>query len=228
MLPLVTAGNLPAFKDVEKCKILHEVFFEGAHFRDAKFDKEFYEKVTKDYFTLSDNVTLGGDIEGFNDEIMFVEIEAAIDLTKKGKSPGPDAFYAEFFQYGGGNLKQAILHIFNISWTQEILPSAWKEVLVKFLRKHGKTDYYSPSSYRLISLTSTLCKIMEIITLTRLHVEAFVEGKGLLDEEQEGFWRFHCTTYAVLKLVQDIKKKASIMVKLQQLAPLIWRKPMIW
>ena len=74
----------------------------------------------------------------------------------------------------------------------------------KISTKQGKTDYYSPSSYQPISLTSTLCKIMERIILTRL--EAFVEQKGLLDVEQEGFRRFHCTTYATLKLVQDIKE----------------------
>lgn len=45
---------------------------------------------------------------------------------------------------------------------------------------------------------------MERIVLTRL--EVFVEGNNLIDEEQEGFRRYHCTTYAVLKLVQDIKE----------------------
>ena len=229
MLPLVTEDKPPAFKNEEKCEILHEVFFEGTHLRDVQFDNEFYENTSKNYSNLSENVNLTEDIEGFNDEIMFAEVEAAIELTMKGKSPGPDAFYAEFFQYGGENLIQAILYIFNLSWIKGILPSAWKEALVKFLRKHGKTDFYSPSSYRPISLTSTLCKIMERIILTRL--EAFVEGKGLLDEEQEGFRRFHCTTYAVLKLVQDIKEgfnngeaTAVCSIDLEKTYDSVWRE----
>ena len=45
---------------------------------------------------------------------------------------------------------------------------------------------------------------MERIVLSRL--EAYVEGKRLLDEEQQGFRRFHCMTYAVLKLVQSIRE----------------------
>ena len=81
--------------------------------KDVQFDEKFYEKVSKDYSNLSENVNLNEDIKGFNDEIMFNEVEAAIDLTKKGKSPGQDAFHAEFFQYGGESLKQAILYIFN-------------------------------------------------------------------------------------------------------------------
>ena len=45
---------------------------------------------------------------------------------------------------------------------------------------------------------------MERIVLSRL--EAYVEGKRLLDEEQQGFRRFHCIAYAVLKLVQSFVK----------------------
>ena len=195
---------------------------EGTHLKNVQFDEKFYEKVSKDYSNLSENVNLNEDIKGFNDEIMFNEVEAAIDLTKKGKSPGPDAFHAEFFQYGEESLKKAILYIFNLSWAQGIMPAAWKEALVKFLRKHGKTDYYSPSSYRPI-------KIMERIILTRL--EAFVEQKGLLDVEQEGFRRFHCTIYATLKLVQDIKEgfnegeaTAAYFIDLEKAYDSVWRE----
>ena len=120
------------------------------------------------------------------------------------------------------------MYIFNLSWTHRSMPAAWKEALVKFLRKHGKTDYYSPSSYRPISLTSTLCKIMERIILTRL--EAFVEQNGLLDVEQEGFRRFYCTTYAKLKLVQDIKEgfnkgeaTAACFIDLEKSYDSVWR-----
>ena len=87
---------------------------------------------------MSETVNLTEDIKGFNDKIMFNEVEAAIELTKKGKSPGADAFHAEFFQYGGESLKQAILYIFNLSWAQGIMPAAWKEALVKFLRNKVK------------------------------------------------------------------------------------------
>lgn len=101
-------------------------------------------------------------------------------------------------------MKEAILFLFNLSWKSGTLPDAWKSASIKFIRKHGKTDFYSPSSYRPISLTSTLCKIMERVVLTRL--EAHIEGNHLLDVEQEGFRRFHSTTYAVLNLVQAIKE----------------------
>ena len=95
--------------------------------KNVQFDEKFHEKVSKDYSNLSEDVNLNEGIKGFNDEIMFNEVEAAIDLTKKRKSPGPDAFHAEFSQYGGESLKQAILYIFNLSWAHGIIPAAWKE-----------------------------------------------------------------------------------------------------
>ena len=57
---------------------------------------------------------------------------------------------------------------FNMSWIEGQLPSTWKSANVTFLRKQGKSDYYSPSSYRPISLTSVLGKLMEGIILARL------------------------------------------------------------
>ena len=59
-----------------------------------------------------------------------------------------------------------------MSWEEGKLPEIWKSVDVKFLRKAGKTDYNSTSSYRPISLTSCLVKILERIITGRLaHIE---------------------------------------------------------
>ena len=70
---------------------------------------------------------------------------------------------------------------------------------------------------------------MERIVLTRL--EAFVEGNNLIDEEQEGFRRYHCTTYAVLKLVQDIKEgfnngemTAACFIDMEKAYDSVWRE----
>ena len=151
-----------------------------------------------------ENLDLSEGVATFNTDIVYEEIEAAIHILKAGKSPGPDDMYPELlvFMNASENLKMAILYIFNSSLYAGQLPLGWRCASVKFLRKPGKTDYYSPSSYRPISLTSVLYKLMERIVLSRL--EAYEEGKRLLDEEQQGFRRFHCTAYAVLKLVQPI------------------------
>ena len=55
-------------------KYYKKFFFEGTHLKNVQFDEKFYEKVSKDYSNLSENVNLNDDIKGFNDEIMFNEV----------------------------------------------------------------------------------------------------------------------------------------------------------
>ena len=78
----------------------------------------------------------------------------------------------------------------------------WRRANVKFLKKLNKTNYNLPSSYRPISLTSVVVKMMERIITFRL--EAFVERFHILDAEQEGFRHFRSTVNALLSLNQDI------------------------
>ena len=51
----------------------------------------------KECSKLSTNLNLNEDTKGFNNVILIEEVESAIELTKTGKSPGPNAFYADFF-----------------------------------------------------------------------------------------------------------------------------------
>ena len=69
-----------------------------------------------------------------------------------------------------------------------------------YLRKPGKSTYYSTSSYRPISLTCIMCKLMERVILERL--VAYIEGNRLIDPTQEGFRKNHSTTNVLLRLVE--------------------------
>jgi secreted Zn-dependent insulinase-like peptidase len=69
----------------------------------------------------------------------------------------------------------------------------WRRANVKFLKKLNKTNYNLPSSYRPISLTSVVVKMME-----KFRLEAFVERFHILDAEQEGFRYFRSTVNALL------------------------------
>ena len=209
--------------------MLEQVFFEGTHLKQNNFDENFFKEINSECQTIKDNLNAFDGRENFNADIMFQEVEAAIQKMKAGKSPGPDSFYPELFQNAGENSKKAVLYIFNISWLEGQLPSTWKSANVEFLRKQGKSDYYSPSSYRPFSLTNVLGKLMRRIFLARL--EAYTEGNRLLDEEQQGFCRFPCTTYAVLKLVQAVRegfnKKDSTFacfIDLEKAYDSVWRE----
>ena len=140
----------------------------------------------------------------FNIGIINVELDAAIQIIKLCKSPGPHHFCPELFFYSRPHLRVYMLSLINMSWKTGKLPKEWKHAKVKFLRKSGKTDYYSASSYRPISLTSTLCKLMERIVLDRL--KAYMESKRLTDRAQEGLRKFNTTKNALLRLVESVKR----------------------
>ncbi|CAG2222079.1 unnamed protein product [Mytilus edulis] len=89
------------------------------------------------------------------------------------------------------------------------------ENLVHPLQELYKPNYNLPSSYRPISLTSVVAKLMERIITYRL--EGFVEMNNIMDQEQEGFRHFRGTTNALLSLTQAIfngfnKDKTTIVI----------------
>ena len=118
------------------------------------------------------------------------------------QSPGPDSQFAEFFKNAGETFIEAMTVMMNIIWRRGKIPSSWKLANIKLLRKAGKTDNYSTASYRPISLTCIMCKLMERIILERM--VAFIEGNRLIDAAQEGFRKNHSTTTALLRLPQAI------------------------
>jgi hypothetical protein len=80
------------------------------------------------------------------------------------------------------------LDIINQSWEEGVLPMEWRRANVKVFKKLIKTNYNLLSSYRPISLTSVVVKMMERIIQVRL--EVFVERFHILDAEKEGFRHF--------------------------------------
>ena len=59
------------------------------------------------------------------------------------------------------------------------------------------------SSYRLISLTSCIVKVLERIINTRL--KWFLESEKFLASEQDGFREHHCTEDQTTYLAQEIE-----------------------
>ena len=78
----------------------------------------------------------------------------------------------------------SLLHIFNKIWHIGILPDSWKEATVIPIPKPGK-DSTSPANYRLIALTSCICKTMERMVNDRL--VWFLEKNKLIAAVQSGF-----------------------------------------
>jgi hypothetical protein len=223
-------NNIPVFDSRNKT----ESFFGGKHLnKHDSFDKDFCEKINKEYATINEKLAEdANDIsykEGFGREITTEDAESAIFRLKTGTAPGPDNHYSEFFKNAGENFIKAMEVMMNIGWRKGELPSEWKTAIVKFLRKPGKSTYYSTSSYRPISLTCIMCKLMERVILERL--VAYIEGNRLIDPTQQGFRKNHSTTNALLRLVQSIvdgfnKDECTLawLVDLEKAYDSIWRE----
>lgn len=103
----------------------------------------------------------------FSDTFKMKELNSAISKIDPKKAPGVDFIFGSMIKHFGEQAKKQLLEIFNLSWTTGKLPINWKTSRVIPILKPNKsaTDC---KSYRLISFTSTLDKLMERMLHTRL------------------------------------------------------------
>ncbi|CAC5418065.1 unnamed protein product [Mytilus coruscus] len=70
-------------------------------------------------------------------------------------------------QHLGNSALNTLLDIFNLSWRQGQVPQCWKEAIMIPILKKGKRKSKA-SSFRLMSLTSSCCKLLERIINKRI------------------------------------------------------------
>jgi hypothetical protein len=73
-----------------------------------------------------------------NRSITQNEIEAAIKSLPKKKSPGPDGFFAEFYQTFKEELIRTLLKLFHEIEREGKLPNIYYEASITFIPKPGK------------------------------------------------------------------------------------------
>ena len=122
-----------------------------------------------------------------------------IDEAGFGKAAGEDDIPYELIKHLGKKARQFLLHLFNKCWSDGGIPNKWKTAIIKTLLKEGK-DPKDTTSYRPISLTPCLGKLLEKIIADRLTY--ILESRGLISDGQAGFRQNRCTTDQVLKMTQ--------------------------
>lgn len=125
------------------------------------------------------------------------ELDRAIDELSDKQSLDPDGLNASALKRIGKLAKATLLRIYNKSWEEAFVPPNWKKARIIPVPKVGKPPS-QVSSYRGISLTCVLAKLMEVLVKNRLvhlverkeyPVESFAEAqagfrKGRNTEEQ--------------------------------------------
>ncbi|GFW26500.1 probable RNA-directed DNA polymerase from transposon X-element [Trichonephila clavipes] len=139
--------------------------------------------------------------EIFHRNFSISELREAVGYIRCTKSPGPDSFHPEFLKHLGCNTLSVLLTLYNHSWKYGV-PAIWKKAIVVPIPKKNK-PLDDLNSYRPISLTSILSKVMERMITSRL--DWYLETNNLLTSSQAGFRKCQSTNKQVVFLGQSIK-----------------------
>lgn len=118
-------------------------------------------------------------------------VQQSLKQAKRSRSSGPDGFPSMFWANLSSELALPVSIILSLSYSFAVLPNDWRHALVVPLHKKG--DPSQVSNYRPISLTSTLCKVME--TMINKNLQRYSSAHSIIDSNQHGFFpgRSTCT-----------------------------------
>ena len=146
------------------------------------------------------------------DDITFTEekVFRCLEKLKVSKSPGPDGIHNKVLFELRHVLCKPLTKFFNLSMRTSTFPMKWKEANVTALFKKGNKNL--TENYRPVSLTSTVCKIME--SLVKKELMEYMEFNNLFSIHQHGFRSGHSCITQLLEVIEmwtsAIDKKENI------------------
>ena len=217
-----------------KEQLLFSTFFEGKHMEGADFDEQFYEEINNQYENIisnTDDDTENEDSVELNTDITETEIRNSIKNYKtSGKSFDNHGNHPEMFKHLGPLSLNLILILFNLCLHLKLW--VWQNAEVIFLRKEGKKSYALPGSYRPISITAYLGKLLEKIMSIR--ASKFMKKKNCFDPYQEGFTEKKNTirylNRLILSIKSDIQKGKTVIclfLDFEKAFDSVWKKGLI-
>ena len=90
-------------------------------------------------------------------EIELQEIARCVRKLKNNKTGGSDGLVGELLKYGGSGMIHLLHKLFEVVWSEELVPPKWREGLIVNLFKKG--DREDPGNYRGITLLSVVGKV---------------------------------------------------------------------
>jgi ribonuclease HI len=138
--------------------------------------------------------------EAYNKPITARELRAALGSCK-ATAPGHDGIHYDMLNHLGEDAFTFLLDLFNRLWREGVVPESWRMAIILPIPKPGK-DHSVVSSFRPISLTSCLCKLLEKNINVRL--VWFLENGSFLSESQCGFRKMRSTEDNLLRLESSV------------------------
>ena len=182
--PLVPILNTVAGLTITDPKDVANIL--GRHYAqvssDASYTEDFCKyKALEEIKGLDDSVEAGTEAgTPYNSLFTMAELKKVL-LRASNSAPGKDDIPYELLR----RMPQVyLLELFNSIWAQGRYPDAWREAIVVPILKDGK-DPDRPESFRPISLTCCLSKVLESMANARL--VWYLEKHRLLSTYQAGF-----------------------------------------
>ncbi|XP_072384622.1 uncharacterized protein [Diabrotica undecimpunctata] len=117
--------------------------------------------------------------------LAFTEVELKLAISSiKNSSAGPDDIPSIFLKHLQAGTLLKLLALYNKIWFSQSFPSLWRQSLIIPIKKNDSSSNFA-SAYRPISLTCTMCKLLEKMINKRLLW--FLEENNLIDAAQSGF-----------------------------------------
>ena len=124
------------------------------------------------------------------------ELRTARSLINTNSACGPDNIHPLFLKHAPDTFFDLLLTLINLTWTHGYMPLDWTSANICPLYK-GKGDKSLPTSFRPISLTSLVVKMVERLILIRIHDHLLQQ----LSPMQSGFRPGFCTYDNIYRLL---------------------------
>ena len=129
------------------------------------------------------------------------KLKAVLSKIQNRKSPGPDGIPNDLLKQLSSTAESHVLTLINKSWTEAKTPAAWRKAEIVAIPKKGKPPAET-SSYRPISLLSSISKLAECMVQARL--QHWLETNKKLNPNQAGFRHGRPTIDQLSKITQHI------------------------
>lgn len=200
-IPGLKEGDRILLTNEEKSQKLAQQF-ESAHNFNLNFVSPIEDEVSQKYQDVSAQEFSFNEVSGTN----IAELRSVIKKFKNMKAPGDDGIFYILIKKLPETTLSLLVRIFNKCLELAYFPDKWKNAKVIPILKPDKNPAEA-SSYRPISLLSSISKLFERIILCRLMNH--INDNSIFADEQFGFRLGHSTTHQLLRVTNMIRENKS-------------------
>ena len=202
MPPIKTDCNTTLFTNHEKAEEIAKTFYSSHVLTQDMHDQETEDSVTDSIDLISNSRIEQKELASLMTTPK--EVNREIRRLKNKKSPGDDGIPNKVLKQFPKRAIIMVTKIYNACLKFSYYPDTWKVAKVIPIPKPNK-NLSLASSYRPISLLSSLSKILERIILQR--ISRYVDENNIIPFEQFGFRAKHSTSHQLLRVVKHVRKQ---------------------